>query len=79
MRTLLIRNEPGGIVWQCHHTANPAETAMLTRVALANGFQSVELRQYDEDQEETFPDWRDTPVWKERWQDESPKYDQSPY
>lgn len=59
-KTLLIRNEPGGMIWQVYQVQKESEASKLSANAMGNGFHSRTLVDYTEDYDETFPDWRDT-------------------
>jgi hypothetical protein len=58
-KTLLIRNEEGGLVWQVYHVNNLFEAKWLADNATRNGFECCKLEDYDPTYEETFPGWRD--------------------
>lgn len=74
MRTLYIRNTRGGMIWQVYHVRNLAEVGMLENTARANGFSGFQLAEYAPEEEETWPDWRESESWKQRWIEESPTY-----
>lgn len=59
LRTLYIRNTPGGMIWQVYHVACRAERELLEKNARANGFGRFELCAGKENCEETWPDWRE--------------------
>jgi hypothetical protein len=59
-KTLVIRNTPGGMIWQIYHVKAQYEADRLTKNALRNGFYGITLEEYQPDEEETFPDWRET-------------------
>lgn len=67
---LIIRNTSGGMVWQSYTIKNDLEYSLLTETARGNGFGSIEVvsgtvaAMYDDD---TFPGWRESEVWKERY------------
>lgn len=63
-KTLMIRNSPGGMIWQVYHVHNKAEADRLASNANRNGFYGSTLEDYQPNQEETWPDWRDTTEWK---------------
>jgi hypothetical protein len=65
LRQLEIRNTHDGMIWQIYYVANQTEVEMLSATARANGFQSCEVNP-EIFYEETFPNWRETDVWKER-------------
>lgn len=56
-KTLLIRNTIGGMVWQLYHVNNELEALRLSNNAQNSAFKDQELTDYN-DQEETFPNWR---------------------
>ena len=58
-KTLMIRNHEGGAVWQVYHIHKLSEVEKLTDNCWKNGFYGSTLENYVE-QEETFPDWRET-------------------
>lgn len=64
-KTLLIRNTVGGMIWQIYHVEKESEAAKLSDRATLNGFQDCELTDYKEDQEQTWPDWRESEGGKE--------------
>jgi hypothetical protein len=59
-KTLFISNEKGGAVWQVYHVEAQHEADRLSKTATANGFEHIELKDFDEDVTESYPDWRDT-------------------
>ncbi len=63
-KTLLIHNTKGGAVWQVYHVQAEHEAEKLSSNADKNGFQYRELVDHT-NEEETFPDWRETPGGKE--------------
>jgi len=70
MRPLIIRNTPNGMIWQIYHIKDNAEAVMLCKTARANGFSSCTDFYFDKIEdypEETFPGWRDSSCWKERY------------
>lgn len=73
-RTVFIRNQRGGMIWQIYHVSNFAEFDMLRKTALANGFGSITLEPFADSYDETFPNWRDSKAWQARWAAESPTY-----
>ena len=72
-KSLIIRNEFGGMIWQCYRVHNSEEVRLLSKTAKANGFLSVQLEQGMDDVEETWPGWRDTDTWKEYYERETGK------
>ena len=63
-RQLLIRNTPGGCVWQVYHIKSDLEYDLITRTASGNGFLSFTV-ETECDMEETFPGWRESKEWKD--------------
>ena len=59
-KTLLIRNEYGGCIWQVYHVQKESEAAKLAERATKLLFEDVTLVDYREDLEETAPNWRET-------------------
>lgn len=59
-KTLVIRNEPTGMIWQLYNVNNETEASILASNAKRNGFYGITLEDYDPTHEETFPDWRQT-------------------
>ena len=59
-KTLFIRNEFGGMIWQVYHINNLTEAERLANNATKNQFNGITLEDYQPDYEETRPDWRDT-------------------
>lgn len=59
-KTLLIRNNPGGMIWQVYHVQKRSEAEKLAQNAHNNGFYGVSLEDYQPDLEENWPDWRKT-------------------
>lgn len=68
MKQLNIHNTPGGLIWQVYHVKNQTEINMLTATARSNGFISHSINNTIDD-EETWPNWRDTKDWIERIKD----------
>ena len=64
-KTLFIRNEVGGLIWQVYHVQKELEAKRLSYNAKNNGFYGITLEDYEPDYEETFPHWRDTDGGKE--------------
>lgn len=62
-KTLLIRNEAGGLVWQVYHVDNLKQAETLAKNASYRGFMCITLNNKTED-EETWPDWRESPGGK---------------
>ena len=59
-KTLVVRNEPGGMVWQVYHVEKEIEAKRIAGNATNNGFYGVTLEDHQPESEETWPDWRDT-------------------
>lgn len=57
-KTLRIRNEYGGMLWQVYHVNSQSEAAQLENGAHRKGFYHTELVDYCAEQRETFPGWR---------------------
>lgn len=65
-KTLIIKNTEDGLwIWQVYHVNNAEEASILSGNAAGNGFLYRELRDYDGEAVETWPDWRDTAGGKE--------------
>lgn len=58
-KTVLIRNEQGGMIWQIYHVDNLKQAEILADNATMNGFECVTLNDKT-DHEESFPDWKGT-------------------
>lgn len=58
-KTLIIRNQAGGMIWQIYHVEKQIEAERLAANATANGFQNITLEDYQPDEEQTWPDWRE--------------------
>ena len=59
-KTLVIRNHQGGMIWQIYHVQKESEAQKLALNATMNAFEAITLENYQEDMEETWPDWRET-------------------
>jgi len=59
-KTLFIRNEKVGLVWQVYHVNNKPEAWILSLNANKNGFESCTLEDYEPEAKETFTGWRKT-------------------
>lgn len=59
-KTLLIRNQEGGMIWEIFHVRNEREIVGLTKNATDYGYQSITLEDYQPEMEESFPGWRVT-------------------
>ena len=59
-KTLVIRNHQGGMIWQIYHVQKESEAQKLAYNATMNAFEAITLENYQEDMEETWPDWRET-------------------
>lgn len=59
-KTLAIRNEYGGLVWQTYHVQKRQEAEILSNNAASNGFKAITLEDYQPELEETWPNWRET-------------------
>ena len=57
-KTLLIRNEVGGMIWQVYHVDKLSVANRLADNAHRNGFYGISLEDYDPTHEETFPGWQ---------------------
>ncbi len=60
-KTLIIRSEMEGAVWQLYHVENFFEAEMIAQNANNNGFEGVTLEDYQSDSQQTWENWRDTP------------------
>ena len=59
-KTLIIRNQSDGLIWQVYHVQAKHEADRLAKNATNNGFMYITLEDYQPDMEETWPDWRET-------------------
>lgn len=59
-KTLVVRNQEGGMIWQIYHVQKESEATKLSANATMNGFEAITLEDYDSSREETWPDWRET-------------------
>ena len=59
-KTLMIRNEKGGMIWQVYHVQKQSEADKLAVNAYKNGFYGSTLEDHQPEYEETWPDWRET-------------------
>ena len=59
-KTLIIRNEEGGMIWQVYHVEKKIEAERLSANATRNGFQGITLEDYQPDMEQTWKNWRET-------------------
>lgn len=59
-KTLLIRNTHGNMIWQVYHVEAAKEAEGLSKTAASNGFMDRELVDYQPEQKQTWPDWRET-------------------
>jgi hypothetical protein len=59
-KTLMVRNYEGGLVWQVYHVQKESEADKLCSNAFRNGFYGSTLEDYQPEQKETWPDWRET-------------------
>jgi hypothetical protein len=59
-KTLYIRNEVGGMVWQVYHVNNITEALNLVKNAVKNGFYGNHTLEDHTNETETWPDWRKT-------------------
>jgi len=59
-KTLMVRNMPGGCIWQVYHVQKQSEADKLAANAHRNGFLGSTLEDHQPDYEETWPDWRET-------------------
>lgn len=59
-KTLIIRNEHGGLIWQLYHVQKEREAWELSHNAKKNRYQAVSLEDYKPEMEETWPNWRKT-------------------
>lgn len=57
-KTLIIRNEFEGLIWQIYHVDKLSVAERLAANATANGFYGISLEDYQPQEEETFPNWR---------------------
>ena len=59
-KTLVIRNEDNGLIWQVYNIKAEEEAFKLSKNAAVNGFNSITLENYNKDLKETFPNWRES-------------------
>lgn len=59
-KTLIIRNHQGGAIWQIYHVQKLSEAQKLSNNAHSNGFYAITLEDYQPEEKETWPDWRET-------------------
>jgi hypothetical protein len=59
-KTLMIRNQEGGMIWQVYHVQTEVEAERLSTNATLNGFYGITLEDYQPEEEETWKDWRET-------------------
>ena len=59
-KTLMIRNHKGGMIWQIYHVQKESEAKKLESNAYNNGFYGSTLEDYQPNEKETWPDWRET-------------------
>lgn len=59
-KTLVIRNQEGGMIWQIYHVQKESEAKKLSENATSNGFYGITLENHQPDESETWPDWRQT-------------------
>jgi hypothetical protein len=57
-KTLEIRNEKGGMIWQIYHVNNLDEARLLAKGSESNGFEDSTLVDFKEGEDETFSTWR---------------------
>lgn len=62
-KTLIIRNTPGGMIWQIYHPDTQEDVDNLTSNAYSNGFFGITLEDYNSELKETWEDWRETKIW----------------
>lgn len=58
-KTVFVRNQMYGAVWQVYHVDNLKQAEIIATNATRNGFKCITLNDKTED-EETWPDWRET-------------------
>ena len=59
-KTLMIRNQPDGAIWQVYHVQKESEAHKLSVNAARNAFYGRTLEDYQPEHDETWPDWRET-------------------
>jgi len=58
-KTLVIRNEENGSIWQLYHVSNEIQAYHIASNAYhKRGFKAISLEDYQPTYEETFPNWR---------------------
>jgi hypothetical protein len=58
---LIMRNSPGGMIWQAYEVYNEDEERILTKNANSNGF--IVQKENTGYTEETSPGWRESKEW----------------
>jgi len=53
------------MIWQIYNIETEQEYRLLSETARANGFGSITL-EAPQDNEDTFPGWRESEIWKKR-------------
>lgn len=59
-KTLVVRNHEGGMAWQIYHVEKEIEADRLAANARGNGFYAVTFEDHQPEEEQTWPDWRET-------------------
>ena len=57
-KTLVIRNNVGGMVWQIYQVDNIEQAFHLSKNAKRNAFEGITLEDHQPSEGETFPNWR---------------------
>lgn len=66
-KTLLIHNHLGGCVWQSYHVVEYLEAELISETATKNGFMHITLVDGIDSYRETFPEWRSSHAWWDRY------------
>lgn len=62
-KTLLIRNEVGGMVWQLYHVPSLESAILLAYTSRTQGYEDQELVDYKPESEENYPEWDTSPEY----------------
>ena len=57
-KTLLIRNQHGGSIWQIYHVEKEQEANLIAKNATKNGFESVILEDHKPELQQTWGEWK---------------------
>ena len=56
-QTIIIRNQPDGMIWQVYHVYNHYDKSSIILNAYENRFEGISLEDYQPELEETFEGW----------------------